>query len=158
VTPVLGRQLVDAGDQELPLPAARVLAPGRGLVVVVQPGGLGGGGADRGDRHVQACGERVDGGRPRRPAQVPCHGEGVDGGPGQPAAAGDLAVGPAPLAHPLPDQALKRVEAILRRGGAGLRPPGGVILLVPRRVRRHSNQPNLAYVPGEPSATMPPAA
>ena len=37
VTPVFGRQLVDAGDQEFPFLIARVLALGRDLVVVVQP-------------------------------------------------------------------------------------------------------------------------
>ncbi len=46
MTAVLGRQLVDAGHQEIPLPVRWVLPAGRGLVVVVQPGGLGGGGAD----------------------------------------------------------------------------------------------------------------
>ena len=87
VTPVLGCQLVDAGDQEFPLLVAWMLLPGGGLVVVVQSGGLGGGGADGGDRHVEAFGERVDRGRARRPGQVPGRGEGVEGGPGQAAAA-----------------------------------------------------------------------
>src|SRR5258705_8299577 len=51
---VFGCQLVDTGDQQLPLLVSLVLLPGRALVVVVQPGGFGGGGADRGDRHVEA--------------------------------------------------------------------------------------------------------
>ena len=141
VPPVLGCQLVDAGDQEFPVPVARVLRPGRGLVVVVQSGGLGRGGADRGDRHVQAPGERVDGGGARRPAQVPCGGEGVEGGPGQAAAAGGLAVGPAPLAQPLLNQALQRVERGLRRRRGGRLRRGGVGP-VPRQVRRHDPQPS----------------
>ena len=45
VATVLGRQLVDAGYQELPFLVARMLALGRDLVVVVQPGGFGCGGA-----------------------------------------------------------------------------------------------------------------
>jgi hypothetical protein len=43
VPAVVGRQLIDTHDEEVPLPVIGVLLPGRGLVVVVQPGGLGGG-------------------------------------------------------------------------------------------------------------------
>jgi hypothetical protein len=46
VTAVVGRQLVDAGDQEVPFPVAGVLLPRRRLVVVVQPGGFRGSRAD----------------------------------------------------------------------------------------------------------------
>ena len=67
VTAVVGRQLVDAGDQELPLPVAGVLLPGGSLVVVVQSGGFRGGGADHRDRDIEAFGERVDGRRAWRP-------------------------------------------------------------------------------------------
>ena len=139
MAPLLGCQLVDAGDQELPLRVAGVFRSGGGLVVVVQPGGRGGGGADRGDRHVQALGQGVDGGRARRAGQVPGRGEGVDGGVRQAAAAGDLAVGPAPLAQPLLDQPLERVERRLQRRG-GPRLLGGRVLLVPRRLRGHGHQ------------------
>ena len=59
--PVFGRQFIDAGNQEVPLLIARALPLSGDLVVVVQAGGLGGGGADGGDRHVQALGQRVDG-------------------------------------------------------------------------------------------------
>ena len=75
VPTVFGCQLVDAGDQEFPVRVARTLPFGRGLVVVVQPGGFGGGGADHGDRHVQALGQRVDRVRARRPGQVPGRGQ-----------------------------------------------------------------------------------
>ena len=43
----------------------------------------------------------------------------MDGGVRQPAAAGDLAVGPAPLAQPLLDQPLERVERRLQHRGRG---------------------------------------
>ena len=138
MTPVFGRQLVDAGDQEIPFLVASVFPLGRGLVVVVQPGGLGCGGADRGDRHVEAFGEPVERGRARRPGQVPCYGEGVDGGPGHLAAAGDLTVGPVPLAHPLLDQPLQRVDARLRRRSGRALPLSRKIPLAPNRMRRHS--------------------
>ena len=117
---------------------ASVFPPGRGLVVVMQSGGLGCGGADRGDRHVETFGEPVERGRARRPGQVPCHGEGVDRGPRQLAAAGDLTVGPAPLAHPLLDQPLQRVDARLRRRSGRALPLSRKIPLAPNRMRRHS--------------------
>ncbi|MFY9932481.1 MAG: hypothetical protein WAK82_31230 [Streptosporangiaceae bacterium] len=144
MAPVLGCQLVDAGDQELPLRVTRVFLAARVLVVVVQPGGLGGGGADCGDGHVEASGQRVDGGRARRPGQVPRRGEGVEGGVGQSAAAGDLAVGPALLAQSLLDEPLERVHVMLRRGGGG-RPLGGGVLPVPRRMHRHDHQPSRPF-------------
>ena len=150
VAQVFGRQLVDAGDQELLFPVARVLAAGRGLVVVVQAGGFGRGGADRRDRHVEALGERVDGGRARGAGQVPCGGEGVDGRPRQPAAAGYRAVGPASFAQPLLDQALQRIECGLHRRRGGVRLLCGEVWPVPRRVRRHDHQPSPSP-PGERS-------
>src|SRR5215472_19255118 len=118
------------------------MLPCRGLVVIVQPGGLGGGGADGGDRHVESSGECVDRGRARRPDQVPGRGEGIDGGPGQSAAAGDLAIGPASLAQPLLDQALQRVDRVLRRWRGVPGPLPGKTSPVIRRMRRHVHQPN----------------
>ena len=46
VTAVVGRQLVDAGDQEFPLAVTRLLLTRQSVVVVVQSRGLGGGGTD----------------------------------------------------------------------------------------------------------------
>jgi hypothetical protein len=46
VTAVFGREFVDAGDQEFPLAVTRLLLTRRGVVVVVQSRGLGGGGTD----------------------------------------------------------------------------------------------------------------
>jgi hypothetical protein len=66
---VAGRQLVDAGDKELPV--VRAVLPRMGLVVAVQPGGRSGRRADHGDRHVEPFGERADRGRARRPDQAP---------------------------------------------------------------------------------------
>ena len=68
VPSILGRELVDAGDQQLPLliAGARATRPLGGLVVVVHSGRLGGGGADRRDRHLEPLGEPVDRGGPRR--------------------------------------------------------------------------------------------
>ena len=140
VTAVVGRQLVDAGDQELSLLIARLPLTARSLVVVVQSCGLGGGGAYHGDGHVEPFGERVDGGRAWRPDQVPCGGESIDRGPGQPGAAGDRAIGPAPILQPLMDQPLQRVHVVLRCQGGILR---GAWLVV-CGVRRHANQPNPA--------------
>lgn len=114
--PVLGRQFVDAGDQQVPLLVAGPRRPGRRLVVVVQPRGLGGGGPDHRDRDVKPLGERVNGGRARRPDQVQRGREGVEGGPGQPAAPRDLAVGPAALVQALLDQPLQWVDGTLRPG------------------------------------------
>src|SRR5207247_190738 len=91
MTPVFGRQLIDAGDQQYPFRVTRVLAPGRDLVVVVQSGGLGCGSADNRDRHLKAFGEPIEGGRAGRPGQVLCSREGVDGGAGEPAAPKALA-------------------------------------------------------------------
>ena len=142
VTAVVGRQLVDAGDQELSLLIARFPLPGGGLVVVVQSCGLGGGGAYHGDGHVEPFGERVDGGRAWRPDQVPCGGEGIDRGPRQAAAAGDFSVRPAAVAQPFLDQALQRVDRVLWRRCAGLRPLLGQIRPVIRHVRRHTYQPS----------------
>ena len=50
---------------------------GRDLVVVVQPGGLGRGRADRGDRDIESLREPVERSRAGRPDQVPRHGQGV---------------------------------------------------------------------------------
>lgn len=75
---------------------------------------------DARDQEIQAPGERVD---------------------GQAAAAGDLAVGPAPLERPVQDQPLKRVQAppsnltSLPSGGAGSPLPLGVDGLKNRIVR-----------------------
>jgi hypothetical protein len=80
VTAVFGRQFIDAGDQEVALGIAGVLRPGLDVVVVMQPGGLRRGGADYGYWHVEAFGQRVERGRPRRPGQVPGRRERVDGG------------------------------------------------------------------------------
>ncbi|HTU09082.1 MAG TPA: hypothetical protein VMG13_26285, partial [Trebonia sp.] len=107
MTAVIGRQLVDAGDEELPLPVVRVVLPGRGLVVIVQTGGLGRRHADHRDRYVEPFGERVDRGRTRRPDQVPRRRQRVHRRPGQPAAAGHHSVRPAALPQPFLDQALQ---------------------------------------------------
>ena len=154
VTAVVGRQLVDAGDQELSLLIARLPLPARGLVVVVQSCGLGGGGAYHGDGHVEPFGERVDGGRAWRPDQVPCGGEGVDRGPGKAAAAGDLSVRPAAVAKPFLDQALQRVDRTLWRRPAGLRSLPGKIRPAIRSVRRHTYQPNPCLVPRRSAAIL----
>jgi len=53
VPPVLGCQLVDAGDQEIPLLVARLVS-GRCLVVVVQSRGLGRRGANHRNGHVES--------------------------------------------------------------------------------------------------------
>src|SRR6201986_2442379 len=92
MTAVVGRQLVDAGDQEPSLLIARLPLSGWGPVVVVQSSGLGGRGAHHGDGHVEPFGERVDGGRAWRPDQVPRGGERIDRGPGQGAAPGGTSV------------------------------------------------------------------
>jgi hypothetical protein len=152
---VVGRQLIDAGDQELSLLIARLPLTTRGLVVVVQSRGLSGGGAYHGDGHVEPFGERVDGGRAWRPDQVPCGGEGIDRGPGQPAAAGDLSVRPASVAKPFLDQALQRVDRMLWRRPAGLRSLPGKIRPAIRRVRRHTYQPNPCSVPRGSAAILP---
>lgn len=140
VTAVVGRQLVDAGDQELPLPVVLALLSRRRPVVVVQPGRLGRGDTDHRDGRAEPFGERVNGGRARRPDQVPRGGERVDSGPGQPRAAGDRAVGPAPVLQPLMDQPLQRVHFVWRCQGRILR---GAWLVV-CGVRRHAYQPNPA--------------
>jgi hypothetical protein len=142
VTAVIRRQLVDAGDQELPLLIARLRLPAWGLVVVVQSCGLGGGGAHHGDGHVEPFGQRVDGGRAWRPDQVPCGSEGIDRGPGQPAAAGNVSVRPAAVTQPFLDQALQRVDRTLWRRPAGLRSLPGKIRPAIRSVRRHTYQSN----------------
>ena len=142
VTAILGREFVDAGDQEFPLPVASGLLTCRGVIVVMQSRGLGGSGTDGGHGHVKSFGERVDCRRPRGPDKVPRRGEGVDGRPGQPAAPGDFAVRPASLVQPLQDQPLEGVSELLRRcdGVSGLLP--GDVTPVIGRVRRHSHQPN----------------
>ncbi len=145
VTAVVGRQLVDAGDQEVPFPVAGVLLPGRGFVVVVQSGGFRGGGADHRDRDVEPFGERVDRGRAWRPDQVPSGGERVDRGPGQPAPAGDCAVGPAAVTQPVLDQPLQRVHVLLLRRRGIAQPVARKLRLVVRRVRRHGYQPNPCF-------------
>ena len=145
VPAVVGRQLVDAGDQEVPFPVAGALLPGRSLVVVVQPGGFRGGGADHRDRDIEAFGERVNGGRARRPDQVPRDGEGVHSGPGQAAAARHRAVGPAPVTQPILDQPLQRVHVLLRRRHGISRPVAGELRLIVRRVRRHGYQFNPCF-------------
>src|SRR5258707_13447669 len=61
VLPVLGRQFVDASDQQVPLPVARRRLPAPGLVVVMQAGRFGGGGAAPGARAVKSLGKWVDG-------------------------------------------------------------------------------------------------
>src|SRR6202034_1809929 len=132
MSPVLGRELVDAGDQEVPFLVAWRLLPGRSAVVVVQSGGLGCGGTNRGDGHVEALGQCIDRGRAGRPGQVPRGREGVDGGAGQSAAPGDLTVGPAALTQPLQDQTLQRVDGVLQRNG-GLR-LGGRLSIPSRRL------------------------
>ena len=154
VTAVVGRQLVDAGDQELSLLIASFPLTARGLVVVVQSSGLSGGGAYHGDGHVEPFGERVDGGRAWRPDQVPCGGEGIDRGPGQPAAAGDLSVRPAAVAKPFLDQALQRVDCTLWRHPAVLRCLPGKIRPYIRSVRRHTYQPNPCSVPRRSAAIL----
>jgi hypothetical protein len=147
VTAVVGRQLVDAGDQELSLLIARLPLPARGLVVVVQSCGLGGGGAYHGDGHVEPFGQRVDGGRAWRPDQVPCGGEGVDRGPGKAAAAGDVSIRPAAVAKPFLDQALQRVDRTLWGSRVGFRSLPRKIRPAIRRVRRHTYQPKPCSVP-----------
>jgi len=141
MTAVVGRQLVDAGDEELPLPVVLVVLPIRRLAVVVQSGGLAGRRTDYGDRHVETFGERVDRGRTRRPDQVPRRRQRVHRRPGQSAAAGDCPVGPAAVPQPLLDQPLQRVDGL----------PGRLSTLGPilreirpaiRRARRHGHQPN----------------
>ena len=142
MTAVVGRQLVDAGDQELSLLIARFPLAARGLVVVVQSCGLSGSGAYHGDGHVEPFGERVDGGRAWRPDQVPCGGEGIDRGPGQAAAAGDLSVRPAAVAKPFLDQALQWIDRTLWGSRVGFRSLPGKIRPAIRSVRRHTYQPN----------------
>lgn len=107
MAPVLGGQLIDAGDQQFSISVAvRVgcaltLPLGQWLVVVVQARGLSGGGPDGRDRHIQAFGKPVERGWARWPDEVARHRQGVDGGTGQSTPPGDLAIGPASLAHPL---------------------------------------------------------
>jgi hypothetical protein len=154
VTAVVGRQLVDAGDQELSLLIARFPRAARGLVVVVQSCGLSGGGAYHGDGHVEPFGERVDGGRAWRPDQVPCGGEGIDRGPGQPAAAGDLSVRPAAVAKPFLDQALQWIDRTLWGSRVGFRSLPRKIRPAIRRVRRHTYQPSPCLVPKRSAAIL----
>ena len=133
--------------------------PRRGALVVVQPGRLGGGGADRGNGDVQALRERVDGGRARRPDQVPRGRQRVDRRPGQPASACDLTVGPAALPQPSRDQPLQRVDRplrsrpglrralsgsvpVVRRPGVRRAARGSTAPVIRRRVRPHAHQPN----------------
>ena len=142
VTAIVGRQLVDAGDQELSLLIARLPLSGWGLVVVVQSSGLGGRGAHHGDGHVEPFGERVDGGRAWRPDQVPRGGECIDRGPGQSPAAGNVSVRPTAVAKPFLDQALQRVDRTLWHRLAGLRSLPGKIRPAIRSVRRHTYQSN----------------
>jgi hypothetical protein len=137
MTAIIGRQLIDAGDEQLPLWVVGVLAAARRLVVIVQPGGLGRRGADHGDRHVEPSGQRVDRRRAGRPGQVPGRGQGVDRGPGQPAAAGHRPVRPAAVMQPLLDQPLQRVDVLhWHRLGTGL-PLSGKIRPAIRRMHRH---------------------
>src|ERR1700749_746760 len=88
VPPVLGRQLVDAGDQEVPLLAARLARLGRPAGGVRQATGTGGGAAaargsalGRGCRPSPAAGRR-GGPRRRRTASAPgaAAGSGAAGG------------------------------------------------------------------------------
>jgi len=139
VTPVLRRQLVDAGDQEFSVRVARTLLPGCRLVVVVHSCRLRGGRAYRGDGHLKTFGERVDRRRPWRPDQVPCRRQGVDRRARQSAAPGDVAIGPAPLVQTPANQALQGIDVLAwQRDGVFLLPRGEV----PRRMRRHTHQPS----------------
>ena len=141
VAPFLRGQLVDAGDQEFALRVAWLRRAGRDVVVVVQSGGLGGGGADRGDGQVEAAGQPIQRGWAGWPGQIPGHRQGVDGGPGQTAAPGHVAVRQAPFAQPVQDQALQRVGTRLHRCGGHARAALSGTVLVPCRIRHH-DQPS----------------
>ena len=127
VTVVVGRQPSMLAIKSLPLPVvpgpAVPLAPGRRA----QPGRPAVVRRDYRDGRAEPSGERVNGGRARRPDQVPRGGERVDSGPGQPRAAGDCARAPAPVLQPLMDQPLQRVMLSDERQG---RNPQGAWLVV----------------------------
>src|SRR5258708_21953157 len=105
VAAVLRRELIDAGDQQVTLLIASLPLPLWGLVVVVQPGGLRGGGANGGYRHVESLGERVNGGRAWWPDQGPGAGQAIHRRTRRPRPPGAVAIGPPPIAAPSHHQA-----------------------------------------------------